>query len=215
MTVPAGEQVLDGIWRFVARHPEWTEEDVVPGEDGWEPDVAWWAVATEPGLVLIDPLVGDWTGLDDLVQAQRGCAGIIRTLHFHQRSIVEAAARYETDVWAQPPPSGLQAGSYDRAAQDGAKIVGGLRCFNIERGDEIALWLPAQRALLFGDAMVGREPGTLIMCPPSWTQPAGGRERLRAILQVLADSLPVEHVLVSHGPVAPGDGAAALQAALR
>ncbi len=211
--MPAGEQVLEGIWQFVARPPEWTEDE---GEgDGWDPDVAWWAVATDPGLLLIDPLVDDWAGLDELVEAQRGCAGIIRTLHFHQRSIAEATARYEAEVWAQPPPPDLQAGPYDRAARDGAEIVGGVRCFNVERFDEIALWLPGQRALLFGDAMVGRKPGTLIMCPDSWTQPAGGRERLREILLALADALPVEHVLVSHGPVAPGDGAAALQAALR
>jgi glyoxylase-like metal-dependent hydrolase (beta-lactamase superfamily II) len=211
----AGEQLLEGIWRFVARHPEWTEDDVVPGEDGWEPDVAWWAVAADPGLVLIDPLVDDWRGLDEFVEAQRGCAGIVRTLHFHQRSITEAAARYEAEVWAQPPPPALRTGPYDRAARDGAQIVGGLRCFNVERGDEIALWLPGQRVLLFGDAMLSSESGALVMCPESWTQPPGGRERLREILRALADSLPVEHVLVSHGPVVPGDGAEALAAALR
>jgi len=49
------DEVLTGVWRDVARHPEWTEDE--GGEDGWEPDVAWHAVATNDGLVLVDPLV--------------------------------------------------------------------------------------------------------------------------------------------------------------
>jgi glyoxylase-like metal-dependent hydrolase (beta-lactamase superfamily II) len=83
---------------------------------------------------------------------------------------------------------------------------------DVERADEIALWLPAQRALLFGDAMLRRENGELRVCPASWLQPVGGRPRLTALLQALA-ALPVEHVLVSHGPLVLGDGPRSLTAA--
>ncbi len=78
---------------------------------------------------------------------------------------------------------------------------------SVERVDEIALWLPAQAALLFGDAMLRRATGQLRLCPNSWTQPNGGPARLRAVLGGLT-RFPVEHVLVSHGPLVLGGGRA-------
>jgi hypothetical protein len=57
----------------------------------------------------------------------------------------------------------------------------------------------------------GRD-GRLQACPPSWTQPEGGRARLLSLLRELTE-LPVEHVLVSHGPTVLGDGLASLRAA--
>lgn len=187
-------EVLRGLWRFESVHPEWTEEDG-GGEEGWDPTVAWWAVAAQSGLVLIDPLVFDWPALDCLVEDRGGCAGIVRTCHWHQRSIAEAAARYEAEVWAR------------------SELPGELVAHDVERDDEIALWLPAQAALLFGDAMLRSAAGELQVCPDSWTQPEGGPARLRALLRDLAE-LPVEHVLASHGPLVLGDGRAALRAAL-
>jgi len=37
--------------------------------------------------------------------------------------------------------------------------VDGLRVIDVERADEIALWLPRQRALVFGDAMIRTQAG--------------------------------------------------------
>src|SRR5947209_12683336 len=92
---PVG-QILPGLWRFEAVHPEWTEEE--GGEDGWEPSVAWWALSLPRGVVLIDPLVEDWDGLDQLTESNGGCLGLVRTCHWHQRSIAEAANRYGAEV---------------------------------------------------------------------------------------------------------------------
>ncbi len=204
-------EALTGLWRFEAPHPEWTEED--GGEDGWEQVVAWWAVQTSDGLLLIDPLIGsDWSELDGLVKAGGGCAGVVRTIHWHQRSVAEAATRYGASVMAMrvadvsPPPP-------DRTLSDGDEICDGITAFATERQDEIALWLPEQSALLFADAMLRTESGTLHRCPDSWTQPHGGQARARAILEQLA-RLPASHVLVSHGPLILGDGPSALRAAI-
>jgi glyoxylase-like metal-dependent hydrolase (beta-lactamase superfamily II) len=204
------DEVLSGLWRDVALHPEWTEDE--GGDEGWEPEVAWYAVASSDGLVLIDPLVSDWNALDELVAAQGGCAGIIRTCHWHQRSIPEAADRYGAAVWARPPLSNDVGPPFDRQLTDGLELFG-LRVIDIERIDEVGLWLAARGALIFGDAMLRRDPGTLVMCPASWIQPSDGHERLREILTGLTD-LPVEHVLVSHGPLVLGDGLTALKAAV-
>ncbi len=205
------DEILPGLWRFESLHPEWTEEE--GGEDGWEPLVGWWALASSRGIVLIDPLVEDWEELDRLIADAGGCAGVIRTIHWHERSVAAAARRYETQVWAMAPPEGVPAQPLDRAIHDGDEVFDGLRATKVERADEIALWLPEQRALLFGDAMIRSADGQLRVCPDSWLQPQGGTSRLREILRGLA-SLPAEHVLVAHGPHVPGDGPEALRSAL-
>jgi len=210
MTAPTGE-ILEGLWRFEAAHPEWTDEG--DGEDGWDQIVAWWAVATSRGLLLIDPLVFDWDELDGMIGEHGGCAGIVRTCHWHQRSVAEAASRYAAGVWAKPAANGDRLQPLDHALGDAAELWDGIQALAVERDDEIALWLPAQATLLFGDAMIRRDTGELRTCPDSWTQPEGGSARLRQVLGGLTQ-FPVEHVLVSHGPLVLGGGLEALRAAV-
>jgi glyoxylase-like metal-dependent hydrolase (beta-lactamase superfamily II) len=161
---------------------------------------------------LIDPLVEDWEALDRLLDDQGGCAGVVRTCHWHQRSIAEVVSRYQADVWAKLHPDAPAPFALDRAVRDQDELFDGFRVFDVERADEIALFLPRQAALVFGDAMLRSNAGQLRVCPESWTQPEGGAARLRALLRALA-SLPAEHVLVSHGPLVLGNGVAAIRAA--
>jgi glyoxylase-like metal-dependent hydrolase (beta-lactamase superfamily II) len=210
MSAFSGE-TLEGLWQFAAEHPEWSEEE--GGEDGWDQVVAWWAVATSRGLLLVDPLVPDWDQLDAMIADHGGCAGIVRTIHWHERSVAEAAARYGASVWAKRPPSGDELQPFDRALEDGEELWDGIRACSVERIDEIALWLPAQEALVFGDAMLRRDTGQLRVSPDSWTQPEGGPARLRATLGRLT-RFPIEHVLVSHGPLVLGRGLESLETAL-
>lgn len=203
------EQVLDGLWRLTAIHPGWEDES-----DGWDPEVAGWGVAGPDGLVLIDPLIEDWDVLDGIVEGSGGCAGVIRTCFWHQRSIEEVRERYGTEVWASPPVPGVPPRPLDRIASPEERLPGGLRAFDVVRDDELGLWLPDQRALLFGDVMIRAKTGELSMCPESWVARAGGHPRLRQALAPLGDLHP-EHVLVCHGPLVLGDAPAALEAALR
>ena len=199
----SGEEILDGVWRFVATHPEWDEEE------DWDALVAWWAVRGPDGLALIDPLVEDWDELDRLVQSAGGCAGIVRTMHFHERSIAPARSRYGTRVWARTPPPGVPAHPYDHPADADLALPAGLRAIEVCRDDELGLWLPARRTLFFGDVMLRDGAGRLTMCPESWVARSGGRDRLRADLAPLVQLKP-EHVLVSHGPLVLEDGLVAL-----
>jgi hypothetical protein len=203
-------QVLEGVWRFEARHPELTEDEA--DEEGWSPIVSWWAVSTPVGLVLIDPLIDDWGEIDQLVHGGGGCAGIIRTCHWHQRSIAEAASRYHAEVWAAPQPPERDWPPFDRDLSDRQELFDRIVVLEMERDDEFALWLPGLRVLLFGDAMIRGREGRLQACPATWTQPAGGRERLLSLLRELTE-LPVEHVLVSHGALVLGDGLPSLRGA--
>ncbi len=145
-------EILDGLWRFEGVHPEWTADE--GGEDGWEPEVAWWAVATAAGVVLIDPLVSDWDELDDLVNGAGGCAGVVRTCHWHQRSIADVSVRYDVGVWASRPPAGVESLPLDHAVSDREELFGAMTVLDVQRDDEFGLWLHGQQALLFGDAMI-------------------------------------------------------------
>ena len=203
-------QIIEGLWRFEALLPDWTEDE--SGEDGYEQRVAWWAVAAPGGVLLIDPLVDDWDAVDRLVADEGGCSGVVRTCVWHQRSIADVASRYDVGVWARRHPDGRVRHAFDHAVSDHEQLFDGLRVIDVERADEIALWLPRRRGLVFGDAMIRTEAGELRVCPESWTQPTGGPARLRAKLGALAD-LPVEHVLVSHGPLVLGSGLASLRSA--
>ena len=203
-------RVLDTLWRYEAEHPDWPEDE--DETDGWEPIVGWWILETPAGLVFVDPLIEDWREADRLVEEHGGCAGIIRTCHWHQRSVAEAAARYRADVWAKAGDGGHDWPGFDRELATGRELFGAITAYDMERDDEIALWFAPARALIFGDAMVRRYEGQLRVCPDSWTQPDGGPERLRSLLRELT-KLPVEHVLVSHGPLVLGAGMTALSAA--
>lgn len=209
-------EVVEGLWRFVALHPdsnspEWTAA-ADAGEDGWDQLVSWWVVAVPAGLILIDPLVEDWRALDLLLAERGDCLGIVRTCHWHQRSVAEASSRYGVQVWAKRHPDGGAGYPIDHEVRDQDELFGSLRVLDVEREDEIALWLGERETLVFGDAMLRRAGGELRICPDSWLQPAGGPARLRALLRGLTALAP-RHVLVSHGPLVLGDGLASLDAA--
>lgn len=194
-----GQEILKGLWRFTAIHPDWE------AGDGWEPVVAWWAVQTDRGLLLIDPLVDDWEELDDLLAHAGGCAGIARTCHWHQRSIAGVADRYAAEVWARPDGGGAAMPPFDRAIMPGQPLPGDLLALEAVRETEIAIWSAPQRALIVGDVLVRDADGALSLCPDSWTVRVGGPEVVKAGLADLLE-LDVENVLVGHGPLVLGNG---------
>ena len=206
----APSEILPGLWRLEANHPEWSAD----GNDGWDPEVGWLALETGDDLLLIDPLVEDWGWLDARVAAAGGCGGVVRTIHWHQRSVAAAADRYDAQVWARQPPPELSSGPLDQPVSDAGVLPGGVIGHWLADGDEVALWLPAQHTLVFGDAMLRQRDGTLRRCPDSWLD-LGHRQpqRLRADLEALLHVQP-EHVVVSHGPAVLGDGPAAFEPAV-
>lgn len=201
-------EILDGVWRFEQPHPEWDTSD-----DDWPQDVAWWALLTGAGVVLIDPLVNDWTALDGLLRAHNGCAAVVRTCYWHHRSVDQPATRYHVGVWALPAPTPPQR-RCDHPIASGSWLPGGLTAYAVGRFDEVAVWFPDQAALFFGDVALRTETGQATLCPESWLAPLDGARQVRRALNPMLD-LPVEHVLVSHGPPVIGDGRRALESVLR
>jgi len=92
-------------------------------------------------------------------------------------------------------------------------LPGGIEAFRTGRAAEVVYWIPAHRALVAGDALLGDGEGGVRLCPRSWlpqgTTHATLAETLRPVLE-----LPVERVLVSHGEPVLENGRRAIAAAL-
>ena len=193
------DQIAEGLWRWTAPHPEWT-----PDED-WPEVVGCVYLEGADAVLLIDPLIPAETvdrerflaALDrDVAQASRPLV-LLRTVHWHSRSIDELAARYGGTVWSPEsgaPPAGVQA-------------------IDARRADETLFFLTEHQALVAGDVLLGDDAGGIRVCPDSWlpkdVSPAEFREQLRPLLD-----LPIERILVSHGDPVLSGGRDALARAL-
>jgi hypothetical protein len=178
------QPIAPGLWRWTVRHPEWEAGAEPESPADWAADVGCVAYETAGSVALIDPLVvGEWAALDELVAGRP--VSVLTTIGWHRRSSGEAIARYSAST----------------ATPEGVETI------ELPEAGETIFWLPAPRALVPGDRIIGAEGGGLRLCPESWLRylPSGiGLAELREQLRPLLD-LPVERVLVSHGePVLEG-----------
>jgi glyoxylase-like metal-dependent hydrolase (beta-lactamase superfamily II) len=171
--------------------------------DDWQEDVGCVAAETDDGLVFFDPLDPP----ADLGEP----AHTFVTVFFHARG---ARGR----VWA---PARLVRRLKNRGVEvtdpfePGDDLPGGIECYETARDGEVVYWLPAERALVVGDVLLGagakpRATGDpLRLCPARWVGSGRTLEDLRASLRPLLE-LPIEQVLVSHGEPVSSDGRARL-----
>jgi glyoxylase-like metal-dependent hydrolase (beta-lactamase superfamily II) len=190
------ERIRDGLWRWTAPHPDWR-----PAAD-WPEEVGCVYYESADAVVLIDPLVpaGEaerfWTALDRDVERAARPIVVLRTVHWHQRSIDEVVARYPDARFAaesDPMPAGVEA---RRMAKD-----------------EVIFWIPEHRALVPGDVLLGTDDGGVQLCPDSWLPEGTTGQDLRDSLRPLLE-LPIELVLLSHGRPVLANGREALAKAL-
>ncbi|HEX8206200.1 MAG TPA: hypothetical protein VF587_09090 [Solirubrobacteraceae bacterium] len=180
------QEILDGLWRWTAKHPAW-KPAAEPGDaDDWPQDVGCVAYRAERALVIVDPLVPEEGFLDELVEQVDLPVCVLQTIGWHSRSCEQVERRY-ADRLAEEPGPGV----------DPVPIGG---------AGETMVWLPAIRALVPGDRLIGDGEGGLRMCPDSWMKnlklrQAGLAEALRPLLD-----LPVDAVIVSHGEAVLSDG---------
>ena len=193
------EELVPGLYRWTARHPDWQPGAATDSPGDWPEDVGSVAYRTEEALVLVDPLVPEelWPRLDELASDRR--VHVLTTIGWHRRSREAVVERYGAET--------------SRARKN---LPPGVVTITLRGGGETLVWLPEPRALVPGDRLLGDGRGGLRLCPDSWLRylPSGiTRDGLRELLRPLLD-LPVELVLVSHGvPVLEG-GRAALEEAL-
>ena len=212
------EQLRDGLWRWTARHPEWH-----PGEFGAE--VASFAVKADGDLLLIDPLLppdpGPILRLTD--EQAGGRVAILTTVPYHVRSAEELWRRYrgaaDTTIWGHAAAAKrLEDRAGFREIEPGATLPAGVSAYAIgkPRRHEMPLYVPAQKALVFGDALVEVDGELKVWASDTVDdrQARFYRERFNPTLEPLLE-LDVERVLVTHGQPVMTGGRAKLQAALK
>jgi glyoxylase-like metal-dependent hydrolase (beta-lactamase superfamily II) len=201
------ERLDDGLWAWRARHPEWH-----PGK--WGAEVVSFAVAEQSRTLLVDPLVPDglWDELDGVVA---GDVEILITIPYHVRSASAASARYGgARVWGHAAcAKRLEDPSVFRELRPDS-APDGVSAYTIgkPRRHEMPIRIASQRALVFGDAVVGTSDGLRV-----WEQTGGDQrrerwyaERFLPTLEPLA-LLDIERVLVTHGPSVTHGGRRALR----
>ncbi len=236
------QELESGLYRWTAPHPEW--DPAADQLDASYQEVASHLIVGSEAAIFVDPLAPAepvepfWRKLDDLIAPVRDSLAVVLTLHWHERSATEFAARYAAPVYApagaandiehrpleayvpkRTVPTEQAEEAENEAARRPARETAtplplGLEPFYVGRDFEAALWLPSHRALLFADVILGTQQG-LRMCPEDWVrQSAGGLEPVRRELRPLLE-LPIRMVLTAHGPPALIGGREALQGALR
>jgi len=195
------DELAPGLWRWTAFHPEWKE------------DVGCVYYEAPDAVVLVDPLVPAddaerfWRDLDRDVEASGKPMHVLITVFWHVRSTREVAERYGAQVWAPSRGRGAierRAGAVSDVFRPGDELPGGVVPFATARAAEVVFWLPAHRAVVPGDVILGAGKGGLRLCPASWLPEKSSLAQLAESLRPLLD-LPVERVLVSHGePVLTG-----------
>jgi glyoxylase-like metal-dependent hydrolase (beta-lactamase superfamily II) len=210
------EEIVAGVWRW-ERRPRGSR----PGEFGGRTS---YAVATESDLLLLDPLVvgDDDPAVDVLDELVRGRVRILVTMPYHARSSESLWRRYrnaKARIYGHPGvATRLGDVSGFEAVTGGGDVDGIARFHSIGRppSSQQSIEIPAVRALVFGDAVVDTVGDGLRV----WAAPLDSEDRRRwwharyvPTLQRLA-GLDIDHVLVTHGRPAIGDGKAALQRAL-
>jgi hypothetical protein len=195
-------ELARGLYRWTARHPDWRPDSEPEGPEDWGQLVGSTLYDATDSVVLFDPLLPAegrdellaW--LDELVAGRP--VSILTTIVWHRRDREQLAQRYAANsrrAW--------------NAVPDGV-VPKPLR-----GAGETPYWLPAPRALLFGDRLLGDGRGGVRLCPESWLgRVAVDRAGLARLMRPLLE-LPVEMLLVSHDVPVLHDGRAALAHALR
>jgi glyoxylase-like metal-dependent hydrolase (beta-lactamase superfamily II) len=193
------DEIAAGLRRWTSFHPDWEEE------------VGSLALETDDGPALFDPL--------EPPRELKRPEHVFITVFWHYRSTPSLKAKH---VWASRRTVKALANRgvtvTDPIARD-ATLPTGVEALETGRHGELVYWLPAQKAVVVGDVLLGagakpratKEP--LRLCPEHWLGKARSDD-VRASLRPLLD-LPVQRVLVSHGAPVLRGGKRALERVLQ
>lgn len=159
-------------------------------------------------LALFDPIVPP-SLLEGLIDAQD--VAVLLTVHWHLRSAEECVERFGATVYT--PEASLEKTRVPaKPYRLGEELPGGVVAQNAYYPEETIFWIPAHRAIVAGDVLLGGELGLHVQ-PDSWLPEGVTREALRDALRPLLE-LPIELILLTHGDPVLENGREALCAAL-
>jgi glyoxylase-like metal-dependent hydrolase (beta-lactamase superfamily II) len=195
-------EIASGLWEWSVPHPEWKPGDLEDGA-GWEQVVSSYALAGD-GLVLFDPLVEDWDALDALVE-RHGPPAILLTILWHGRSAPDILERYAgAATWAHEPAAEWveERTPVTKTFQVGDSLPAGTEAIHMRRIEEVAFWLPAHRAVVVGDTILGHGERAAL-CPPTWVRKSETFEPARQAVRELMAREPATLLLTHGGPMSP------------
>jgi glyoxylase-like metal-dependent hydrolase (beta-lactamase superfamily II) len=189
MTQVEVRDVAPGLWLWRVEHPAW-QPDVE-----WEPLVASTFVESGGERLVLDPLAppDDASEVWERLDASPPTVVVVLKPD-HVRDVDLFVRRYRARAFG---PSLFWRDDIPETelvpVQPGMELPGGVVVLYDGGGDlERPLWLPEQRALVFGDALTA-PGGELRVWASQWHE-----ERILPALRALLE-LPFEHVIVSHG----------------
>jgi hypothetical protein len=181
--------VAPGLWIWRVEHPDWHEGT------GWEPPVASTVVESGGEVAVLDAIAppAEASAIWDRLDANPPTLAVVLKPD-HVRDVDLFVRRYGARAYgpwlfwrSNIPETELE------PVQPGDELPGGLVALYDGRGrGETPFWSPAQKALVFADALTERDGKLLVWATP-WHE-ARVLPALRAMLE-----LPFEHVIVSHG----------------
>jgi hypothetical protein len=188
--------IASGLWYWTAPHPAWQN-----GAD-WPEDVGCVYYEARDAVCLIDPLIpkGEepdfWMVLDERIERAEPPVSVLLTAPWHERSAPVVAERYGASIWRYgsdtPLPGGVE-----------VFVPGG------SSEGQVAFFLRPHRALVVAEFFMGADGGLCVLPSPALTDRVAFDKSLRTLLD-----LPIDHVLVSHGPPVLGDGTRKIAEAL-
>jgi hypothetical protein len=196
------EQLLDGLWTWTARHPDWGKP-----ETSWEPDVRGYLAFADDATLLVDPLLEPSVEdeLAALVREHDRPVAIFVTIPWHLRSSPELLARFDGTAYSHPKlRARLEKDGHWRELEPGREHPGGVTAYPIgsPRTRETPIFLSSCQALVVGDTIVESRSAA---APRLWANvdPKPGsrvwyEKRYVPSFRPLLD-LPVRHLLLTHG----------------
>ena len=218
------DRLADGLWRWTTPHPEWSGEANGLGS-GWPQEVSCVYHESPAGIVLIDPLVPDgsegerfWHHLDQDVERVGHPPTVVISVEWHGRSADAVRDRYPgTRVVGVSRAASCQ---IDDVLEDGLHLPGGCRVTLAGppgEGQMAIVQCSCHGLLWLSDLVISDDAGTLRRPPASWFAEAGAAYWLEHGLPLLMPhlmELPIEHLVLAHGPVVSVEARAALERAL-
>lgn len=181
--------VTDGVWIWRVHHPGWESDS------HWEPVVTATCVESNGEVALLDPIAppDDADLFWDRLDANPPTLLIVLKPD-HVRDIDLFIDRYDARAFGpflfwggDAPKNELE------PLEPDMRLPGDIHTLYDGRWrHETPLWIPAQRLLVFADALTERA-GELRVWRTPWHD-----ERVRPALRTMLD-LPFEHLIVSHG----------------
>lgn len=192
--------------------------EVVPGILHWSLDddrissvTHSYAIVTDEGTILIDPLPLDEAAVSSLENVKAICL----TGRFHQRSAWRYQEHFNVPVYAPTGAQGLE-GTQDHWYSDGDNLPGGLRAVQAPGPTDVHyvfIYEHEQGTVAFiADLLMRRSPDDYFKFVPGGFQ--DHPEQTRTSVQMLIENYNIEILCPNHGAPVTSNGQEMLQEAL-